>query len=113
MSHDRGKSKNYYPKNWQLEASTNGINWFTVTSEANIKDWQYEETRHFWGSSTTGKKLFKGSISCIFLNKILHINITYLHIEKFCHFLLNLLFFTAAAGTTCPMKRRVLVVVVP
>mgnify|MGYP004230789603 CR=1 FL=1 len=28
-----------------------------------------------------------------FLNKILHINIAYLHIENFCHFFLNLLFF--------------------
>ena len=29
----------------------------------------------------------------MFLNKILHINISYLHIENFCSFLLNLLFF--------------------
>ena len=49
---------------------------------------------------TNGKKLFKGSISCIFLNKILHINISYLHIENFCSFFFNFLLFRTKNNIT-------------
>ena len=47
----QGRSKNYYPKDWSIEASSDGVSWTIVSTQTGISDWEYEEKRSFWGSN--------------------------------------------------------------
>jgi hypothetical protein len=48
-----GRSKNYYPQDWTIEASDDGVNWIIISTQTNVRDWEYQERRSFWGTDAT------------------------------------------------------------